>query len=44
MIYSGHNNELLSVSLKGNLDVLHILSEVGVTVLENKIFVTANNC
>lgn len=44
MIHSGHNNKLLSVSFKGNLDALHFLSEVGVTVLENTIFVTANNC
>lgn len=37
------DNELLSVFLKGNLAILHFLSEVGVTVFENKIFVTANN-
>ena len=36
------DNELLSVSLKGNLDILQFLSKVGIAVFENKIVVAAN--
>ena len=36
------DNELLLVSLKGNLDILHFLSKVDIAVFENKIVVAAN--
>lgn len=41
MIYFVHR--CCQCSLKGDLDILHFLFKVGVTVFENKIVVAANS-